>query len=481
LAFPTDAYAAGEFLGVDGLNKINQHFADASQHVIAKNNMTDLKAMTTQQDGWLVWLLGYYTPEDGGGGLFRWNAYDSTADNGGTIIAKADGTRGRWHRLISGKAINVLWFGAKGDDTGDQSPAVNAASAFAKAGIVTAPDDTMKGGTIYFPPGTYRFVTAPICRAYTSWVGAGNDMTTLHWVSTGIFLDVNANIANVGLRFQLSELTLFGDQAAFELMRVRGVFSIKHHRVGFKGTHGDPARGLNGQQLNQVGIYLYDVAAGDNSWSQCRFYDLGVAVKAGDIGNTFTDCHVAYCYYAVSGDIAAGNCSTEWVNSTLNGGVNATYSRIAFFFPRRASRIHLVNCYIEGWETCVRMGTPGNPALGGPYSCGFINTKFAATDQCIMLAAARQTTIVNCIFQGVDGTIGANNVVPLYFPSGHAAIDGTCIQPMVGYAYKGLENGDLPVDIFPGRWTYHGRVQHKAGEDGIYLHGSMAIRTALRS
>jgi hypothetical protein len=196
-----------------------------------------------------------------------------------------------------------------------------------------------------------------------------------------------------------------------------------------------------------------------------------VAVKAGDIGNTFTDCHVAYCYYAVSGDIAAGNCSTEWVNSTLNGGVNATYSRIAFFFPRRASRIHLVNCYIEGWETCVRMGTPGNPALGGPYSCGFINTKFAATDQCIMLAAARQTTIVNCIFQGVDGTIGANNVVPLYFPSGHAAIDGTCIQPMVGYAYKGLENGDLPVDIFPGRWTYHGRVQHKAGEDGIYLHG----------
>lgn len=79
---------------------------------------------------------GYYTPGDGGGGIFVWLASSAVADDG--IIINNPFTSGHFKRIYSGP-LNVRWFGAKGDGVTDDTAAVHAAR------------DAAKSGTIYFP------------------------------------------------------------------------------------------------------------------------------------------------------------------------------------------------------------------------------------------------------------------------------------------------------------------------------------------
>jgi hypothetical protein len=77
-------------------------------------------------------------------GRFQRDAGDTTsADNGGTIIV--DGSGRRWKRLFAGD-VNVMWFGATGNGTTDDTTAIQRAINFIKS---------VTGGTLYFPNGTY--------------------------------------------------------------------------------------------------------------------------------------------------------------------------------------------------------------------------------------------------------------------------------------------------------------------------------------
>jgi Pectate lyase superfamily protein len=74
----------------------------------------------------LVYVEGYYTAGDGGGGYFYaapTAAPGTYVDNGGTVIVPSVGiTDGStaWLRIYSG-LINILWFGAKGDGLTDNT------------------------------------------------------------------------------------------------------------------------------------------------------------------------------------------------------------------------------------------------------------------------------------------------------------------------------------------------------------------------
>jgi len=104
---------------------------------ITADTMADLLSM--QHKTGSVQLLGYHERGDGGGGVFYWDASEDCAShNGGTVIAGNQsfppvwdetgqalwfsttvGT-GCWKREYSG-AVNVKWFGAKGDGVSDDS------------------------------------------------------------------------------------------------------------------------------------------------------------------------------------------------------------------------------------------------------------------------------------------------------------------------------------------------------------------------
>jgi hypothetical protein len=120
-------------------------------------------------------VLGYRSVGDFGGGIFVWKVFASSppADNDGTVLKPTGYTgNGRWLRLYSG-AINVKWFGARGDGTNaDQLAIQQAIDAASQIG----------GGEVCFPPVGVGFatttdvylLTAPLAlRSGVTLVGAG--------------------------------------------------------------------------------------------------------------------------------------------------------------------------------------------------------------------------------------------------------------------------------------------------------------------
>lgn len=106
-------------------------------------NIAAIDARDGFVDDEMVYIRGHTTDDDGGQGIFRWDAASTATANNGTIIAGVSGT-GRWLRQYSG-AINVRWFGATGDGTTDDVTAINNA----KTALGT-------GGALYFPIGNYK-------------------------------------------------------------------------------------------------------------------------------------------------------------------------------------------------------------------------------------------------------------------------------------------------------------------------------------
>lgn len=88
----------------------------------------------------VVEVLGYYTPNDGGGGEFYWDPNSTLTANDGTVLLNNNNPNGRILRLFSG-SINVRWFGAKGDNTTNDTTSIQ-----------TALNNYQN---IYFPAGTY--------------------------------------------------------------------------------------------------------------------------------------------------------------------------------------------------------------------------------------------------------------------------------------------------------------------------------------
>lgn len=92
-------------------------------------------------------VTGRLTENDGGGGLFFYQANSSATTNLGTIF-KPNNANGRWIRQYSGE-INVKWFGAIGDLLNDDAAAIQNAADTAFAYSVSGIDS--KKPILYFP------------------------------------------------------------------------------------------------------------------------------------------------------------------------------------------------------------------------------------------------------------------------------------------------------------------------------------------
>jgi hypothetical protein len=95
---------------------------------------------TSFVSGYQANVAGYAAIDDGGGGIFIYDPTSVLADNDGTVLAPANGI-GRWLRQYSG-AVNVKWFGAKGDGATNDAAAIQAAIDLVEAA---------GGGAVYFP------------------------------------------------------------------------------------------------------------------------------------------------------------------------------------------------------------------------------------------------------------------------------------------------------------------------------------------
>ena len=119
-----------------------------STQVQSFNNIAALRLSTGTTRANSAKTLGYYAAGDGGGNYFYWDSTSTATDNGGSIIKPTSvGGAGRW--ISTESVFNPNMFGAKGDNTTDDTAYV----------IATISATSTNGSVVGRQNSTYRIST----------------------------------------------------------------------------------------------------------------------------------------------------------------------------------------------------------------------------------------------------------------------------------------------------------------------------------
>lgn len=184
---------------------------------------------------------GYYTNGDGGGGAYYYDATDViSTDNGGTVIVATDG--GRW-KLIHEGTVNVKQFGAKGDNTFDDTGAIQ------KCIVAMI---SRGGGTLLFPDGTYLLTSVQNIGMTPRAIQDPNlfvsNASNLKFIGTG------NSILTTGLPATMTEILFFYKCTNIEVSGLQ----FKGNNAGLLPANNNCALGA----VSVVGLNLHD----------CQFY-----------------------------------------------------------------------------------------------------------------------------------------------------------------------------------------------------------------
>ena len=203
-----------------------------------------------------VRVLNYHSDVEGGGGVFYWDAdKDKDEHNGGTVIDPtvvyptdwdnqtqlatwfdtANTGTGCWVRQYD-DAVNVKWFGAKGDGSTDDT-----------VSIQTCIDKSPVGSEIYFKEGTYDIYSEIFVNRRLTLKGANYHQTIIANKGTGNAISLNVQ------RIVMSDFFISGNNLSQSGL-VLNESSINIYRVRSNGN------GVNGLVIspNTWIINIYD-------------------------------------------------------------------------------------------------------------------------------------------------------------------------------------------------------------------------------
>ena len=103
------------------------------------DSLAELRALPNRPS--IVFVAGYHSANDGGGGFFSWASGSTTPADDVISVAPISGPPGRYFRQC-GSTINVMWAGASGRGEVDDTTPFRAALA--------------AGSTVFVPPGIYK-------------------------------------------------------------------------------------------------------------------------------------------------------------------------------------------------------------------------------------------------------------------------------------------------------------------------------------
>jgi hypothetical protein len=242
---------------------------------------------------------GFWAIGDGGGGVFHWDATSTAADDGGTVVRPAGVSgAGRWRRVYGG-ALNVKWFGARGDGATDDYAAIADPTQPSALRAATAAG----GGTVYLPVGNYRLGTTLTLNQGINLVGEGPYASVLTFTGGG-----------VGIAWQPT--SGIGDIIDAEIKDLQVTTSSSAATVGV--------------QINDAGHAVLRKVAVHGSWSVAGVTLQGFSGKVSPAQNC-AFCHLDECF--ISGCYGDGvrllgqvfSCAAWRCIVTANGkwGINA--------------------------------------------------------------------------------------------------------------------------------------------------------------
>jgi hypothetical protein len=327
----------------------------------------------------IVFVLGYYEPNDGGGGQFYWDSSSTEEVDGGRVISSELNSSGRWKRIIEDSGFfNVKHFGATGDGATDDTSAVLRAIASIEAMNVN-------GLHLFFPLGTYRLsetlvIKRPMRISSTAVSNLSSGGTTLWWTTPdidGIYLKnpdfagdtdradgsiienltLQGTISNPVCYRTLTDDEMYDGMTGYTghgivvrapLVRIRDVFIYKWRYDGIHATSFFGYENANGIHVSDVQMYLLGrhgiFTAGTNSNGGLFTKILGTSCisgysiyERGFLGNTYLSPlseGAAHSYFTSGGvnnttflgayqeasDPSNFTANTTWIGGTYTGG-----------------------------------------------------------------------------------------------------------------------------------------------------------------
>jgi len=153
--------------------------------------LTALSTATGLSDNSIYCTYARATEEDGGFGFWRYDSASTTTADGGTILAIDGGGAGRFFRLYADD-IHVEWFGAKGDNSTDDSTAIQAACLCAQTKVQSYQPTLDVVGTYIQSVGKVIFQPGKIYKIGTTIaLYSGN-----HWVAWQVIFRAHASLGS---------------------------------------------------------------------------------------------------------------------------------------------------------------------------------------------------------------------------------------------------------------------------------------------
>lgn len=151
---------------------LTSHDANVN-HVQTVANVAALRALSCVS-GLLYADQGYYTQGDGANASYVCTSDTTSADNGGSILATANGNR--LYINLKGQQVNARLFGAKGDNSAnDTTPIQNAINSISTVSAGAGPSNA-----VYLPAGAYKITSAISLPYGVSIFGAGGNASVLN-------------------------------------------------------------------------------------------------------------------------------------------------------------------------------------------------------------------------------------------------------------------------------------------------------------
>lgn len=395
------------------------------------NSISELEDIAfAPTDGQTITVTGYYSPGDGGGGEFYWDAASVDAPNAGTIIKVTSITTGRWIRLVEG-GINVKWFGAKGDLSDNASPAIQATHDYIQS--------LGEPRVMYSPGGSYK-CDDPITI----------DVSVVRWEADGALLDftdmadgltaitvTGGTLSYVGNPFfngysVISGLKIFGG--------IFGGSGSTKIGVDYKGTDNAITGAQSGMRDTLIWGFGTGLQISENSYiltfDNIRVFGNTTCVMqpaASNAGERIVFSNSAF-YNSANGFSLQNSIASTFITNCSIDGMSDLYIYIT------SGHLTVTGCHFEGNFSGSSGGNP-NARLFWNDDIQFPSFSYVTFSGCEILVKQAGTDVLraNPVF-GLDGAIDFTMVGGRVF-----ANDGAFVAAAV-FGDDGSNGGGMSID-----------------------------------
>lgn len=251
---------------------------------------------------------GFWSAGDGGGGIFYWDTNSAPDDGGIFVIPTGRANPGPGWRRISeggiskgtaqntrrGGPVSVKWWGARGDGTGDDSPAIQSAVNYVAAWVGSPPPnntplsiggagDERPAGHVHFPGGRYQCASPLVFHDMGNVMMSGPAELRYTGIGTTPFITLDSCY-----RFTFQDLIFSYDNGGGG----PNVFTGNLVQTGHSPMGNDPA--LN--HWVRCTFFGWDVTPG-------RFEAAALLALHESISSKVTGCHFSYARVGILGVI----------------------------------------------------------------------------------------------------------------------------------------------------------------------------------